>query len=163
MKIKWTLTCHMPDLTTVLPAGPVAWNFGQHTQETEFKRAAEGLPLIKQLPFALFSDSILFLVFLAMFSPQITPLWDGIIRTLLDRPLCIYFLSGVVMTFGSWIKNELNGWKFLLPKLHSFGWKLMNSKIISAHVYLQMCVFSFFINILFIVKLRIKYKALVDF
>jgi len=43
----------MPDLTTVLPAGPVAWNFGQHTQETEFKRAAEGLPLIKQLPFAL--------------------------------------------------------------------------------------------------------------
>jgi len=35
----------------------------------------------------------------------------------------------------------------------------MNSKIISAHVYLQMCVFSFFINILLIrlIQLNIKF------
>jgi len=42
----------MPDFSPEMPAGPVASNFGQHIAEMEVKRAAETLPLIKQLPFA---------------------------------------------------------------------------------------------------------------
>jgi len=82
----------MPDLTTVLPAGPVAWNFGQHTQETEFKRAAEGLPLIKQLPFALFFGfHFIFGFFGHVFAPNHTTLRRDNKNTF--RSTIMYFFS----------------------------------------------------------------------